>query len=163
MPPSFSAGATVASPVHRYPRTLDSNVLIKSGNTLAIGGLLQDEATKARTKVPHAWGHPGPRIFVPRETERAHEAQPARLCHADDPRPGLWHRLRRSVSGLHHTGEELRILNGWRNNANRRRASDADFESAECRRLSQTGTRRHLQRAEQQVRLTWPTPKTAST
>src|SRR5207244_5656203 len=45
------AGATVASPVIDT-RSLDSNVLIKSGDTLAIGGLLQDEVTKSRTKVP---------------------------------------------------------------------------------------------------------------
>ena len=43
------AGATVASPIIDT-RTLDSNVLIKSGDTLAIGGLLQDEVTKGRTK-----------------------------------------------------------------------------------------------------------------
>src|SRR5438552_111857 len=45
------AGATVASPVIDT-RSLDSNVLIKSGDTLAIGGLVQDEVTKGRTKVP---------------------------------------------------------------------------------------------------------------
>jgi general secretion pathway protein D len=33
-------------------RSLESTVLIKSGDTLAIGGLLQDEITKTRTKVP---------------------------------------------------------------------------------------------------------------
>ena len=45
------AGATVTSPIIDT-RTLDSNVLIKSGDTLAIGGLLQDEVGKARNKVP---------------------------------------------------------------------------------------------------------------
>src|SRR5438067_3894161 len=45
------AGATVSSPVIDK-RNLESNVLIKSGDTLAIGGLLQDEITKQRTKVP---------------------------------------------------------------------------------------------------------------
>src|SRR5438552_3228934 len=45
------AGATVTSPIIDT-RSLDSNVLIRSGNTLAIGGLLQDEQTKARNKVP---------------------------------------------------------------------------------------------------------------
>src|SRR5437867_6114127 len=45
------AGATVASPVIDT-RSLESNVLIRSGDTLAIGGLLQDEQTKARNKVP---------------------------------------------------------------------------------------------------------------
>src|SRR5207253_1782094 len=45
------AGATVSSPIIDT-RTLESNVLIRSGDTLAIGGLLQDEVGKARNKVP---------------------------------------------------------------------------------------------------------------
>src|SRR5207244_4656103 len=45
------AGATVSSPIIDT-RTLESNVLIRSGDTLAIGGLLQDEMAKARNKVP---------------------------------------------------------------------------------------------------------------
>ena len=45
------AGATVSSPIIDT-RTLDANVLIKSGCTLAIGGLLQDQSTKGFTKVP---------------------------------------------------------------------------------------------------------------
>src|SRR5437868_3581458 len=44
------AGATVSSPIIDT-RSLDSNVLIHSGDTLAIGGLLQDEVAKARNKV----------------------------------------------------------------------------------------------------------------
>ena len=45
------SGATVASPIIDK-RTFDSNVLIRSGDTLAIGGLLQDEITKGSNKVP---------------------------------------------------------------------------------------------------------------
>ena len=45
------AGASVSSPIIDT-RTLDANVLIKSGCTLAIGGLLQDETSKGTTKVP---------------------------------------------------------------------------------------------------------------
>ncbi len=45
------AGASVSSPIIDT-RTLEANVLIKSGCTLAIGGLLQDQVTKAVTKVP---------------------------------------------------------------------------------------------------------------
>ena len=45
------AGAAVSSPIIDT-RTLDANVLIKSGCTLAIGGLLQDQTSKATTKVP---------------------------------------------------------------------------------------------------------------
>ncbi len=45
------AGAQVSSPIIDT-RTLEANVLIKSGCTLAIGGLLQDQVTKGITKVP---------------------------------------------------------------------------------------------------------------
>ena len=45
------AGAVVTSPIIDT-RTLEANVLIKSGCTLAIGGLLQDETSKLTTKVP---------------------------------------------------------------------------------------------------------------
>ena len=42
---STSPGATVSSPIIDT-RTLEANVLIKSGCTLAIGGLLQDESSQ---------------------------------------------------------------------------------------------------------------------
>src|SRR6059058_1189293 len=45
------AGATVSSPIIDT-RALESNVLIRSGDTLAIGGLIQDEVAKAHNKVP---------------------------------------------------------------------------------------------------------------
>ena len=45
------AGAQVSSPIIDT-RTLEANVLIKSGCTLAVGGLLQDQVTKGTTKVP---------------------------------------------------------------------------------------------------------------
>src|SRR2546423_12676858 len=44
-------GADVFSPIIDK-RSLDSNVLIKSGDTLALGGLISDQISKARTKVP---------------------------------------------------------------------------------------------------------------
>ena len=44
-------GADVFSPIIDK-RSLDSNVLIKSGDTLALGGLISDQASKSRTKVP---------------------------------------------------------------------------------------------------------------
>src|SRR5437879_4636783 len=43
-------GADVTSPIIDK-RSLDSNVLIKSGDTLAIGGLISDQVSKSRTKV----------------------------------------------------------------------------------------------------------------
>jgi type IV pilus assembly protein PilQ len=45
------AGASVTSPIIDT-RSLEANVLIKSGCTLAIGGLLQDQTSKGTTKVP---------------------------------------------------------------------------------------------------------------
>ena len=45
------AGASVSSPIIDT-RTLEANVLIKSGCTLAIGGLLQDQTNRGVTKVP---------------------------------------------------------------------------------------------------------------
>ena len=89
------AGATVASPIIDT-RSLDSNVLIKSGDTLAIGGLLQDEVAKARTKVPVLGDIPMLGYLVSRATQRAHQAQPARLCYTDDYRPALRNGIGRS-------------------------------------------------------------------
>jgi type IV pilus secretin PilQ/predicted competence protein len=110
------AGATVASPVIDT-RTLDSNVLIKSGDTLAIGGLLQDEQTKSRTKVPVLGDIPiiG-YAFQSRTNERVKRnllvfVTPSII----DPRYGTG--LEDQVSGLHHSGEEYADPNGWRNNA----------------------------------------------
>jgi type IV pilus assembly protein PilQ len=45
------AGASVTSPIIDT-RSVEANVLIKSGCTLAIGGLLQDQTSKGTTKVP---------------------------------------------------------------------------------------------------------------
>lgn len=110
------AGATVASPVIDT-RTLDSNVLIKSGDTLAIGGLLQDEIRKARNKVPVLGDVPilG-YAFQSRTNERVKRnllvfVTPTIL----DPHYGSG--LEDQVSGLHHSGEEYADPNGWRNNA----------------------------------------------
>ena len=65
-------GATVASPIIDT-RSLDSNVLIKSGDTLAIGGLLQDEQTKARNKVPVLGDVPIVGYFFQERLERENE------------------------------------------------------------------------------------------
>jgi general secretion pathway protein D len=110
------AGATVTSPIIDT-RALDSNVLIKSGDTLAIGGLLQDEVAKARTKVPLLGDVPilG-YIFQSHDNERHKRnllvfVTPTII----DQRYGTG--LEDQVSGLHHTGEEYADPNGWRNNA----------------------------------------------
>jgi type IV pilus assembly protein PilQ len=110
------AGATVASPVIDT-RTLDSNVLIKSGDTLAIGGLIQDEVTKARTKVPMLGDVPliG-YLFQSRNNTRVKRnllvfVTPTII----DQHYGTG--LEDQVSGLRHSGEEYADPNGWRNNA----------------------------------------------
>ena len=131
--PFTFAGATVTSPVIDT-RTLDSNVLIKSGDTLAIGGLLQDEVTKSRTKVPVMGDIPVlGYLFQSRTNSRVKRnllvfVTPSII----DQRYGTG--LEDQVSGVHHSGEEYADPNGWRNNAkgavrlvptsNRQRAAD---------------------------------------
>jgi type IV pilus secretin PilQ/predicted competence protein len=110
------AGATVASPVIDT-RALDSNVLIKSGDTLAIGGLLQDEVVKSRTKVPIVGDVPVlGYLFSSRTNIRTKRnllvfVTPTII----DQRYGTG--LEDQVSGVHHSGEEFADPNGWRNNA----------------------------------------------
>ncbi len=114
--PFTFAGATVSSPIIDT-RTLDSNVLIKSGDTLAIGGLLQDEVTKAKTKVPIVGDVPilG-YLFQSHANARVKRnllvfVTPTII----DSQYGTG--LEDQVSGIHHTGEEYADPNGWRNNA----------------------------------------------
>jgi type IV pilus secretin PilQ/predicted competence protein len=109
-------GVTVTSPIIDT-RTLDSNVLIKSGDTLAIGGLLSDQVTKARTKVPLIGDVPlFGNIFQSHDNERHKRnllifVTPTIL----DQRYGTG--LEDQVSGVHHSGDEYADPNGWRNNA----------------------------------------------
>lgn len=98
-------------------RTLDSNVLIKSGDTLAIGGLMQDEVTKSRTKVPIMGDIPVlGYLFSSRTNIRTKRnllvfVTPTIL----DQHYGTG--LEDQVSGIHNSGEEFADPNGWRNNA----------------------------------------------
>jgi type IV pilus secretin PilQ/predicted competence protein len=110
------AGASVSSPVIDT-RSLDSNVLIKSGDTLAIGGLLQDEVLKSRTKIPMLGDMPllG-YVFSSRTNIRTKRnllvfVTPTII----DQHYGTG--LEDQVSGVHHSGEEYADPNGWRNNA----------------------------------------------
>jgi type IV pilus assembly protein PilQ len=110
------AGANVSSPVIDT-RTLESNVLIRSGDTLAIGGLIQDEVLKTHNKVPllgdvpvlgylfqnHLNGRTKRNLLV--------FVTPTII----DSKYGTG--LEDQVSGLHHVGEEYSDINGWRNNA----------------------------------------------
>lgn len=114
---SFSfKGDTVRSPVIDT-RSLESNVLIKTGDTLAIGGLLQDEVIKSRTKVPVMGDVPFlGYLFQSRSNTRVKRnllvfVTPTII----DQNYGTG--LEDQVSGLHHSGEEYADPNGWRNNA----------------------------------------------
>jgi type IV pilus assembly protein PilQ len=110
------AGATVTSPVIDT-RTLDSNVLIKSADTLAIGGLLQDEVNKGRTKVPLLGDIPGLGYLF---QERLNARTKRNLLVFVTPTIIDQHYgtgLEDQISGLHHSGEEYSDPNGWRNNA----------------------------------------------
>jgi type IV pilus assembly protein PilQ len=111
-----ASGGTVASPIIDT-RSLDSNVLIKSGDTLAIGGLLQDEVTKARTKVPILGDVPILGYFF---QEKLNARVKRNLLVFVTPTIIDQHYgtgLEDQVSGLHHVGEEYADPNGWRNNA----------------------------------------------
>jgi type II secretory pathway component GspD/PulD (secretin) len=109
-------GDQVRSPVIDT-RSLESNVLIKSGDTLAIGGLLQDEIVKSRTKVPVMGDVPVlGYLFSSRNNTRVKRnllvfVTPTII----DQRYGTG--LEDQVTGLHHSGEEYADPNGWRNNA----------------------------------------------
>ncbi len=110
------SGATVTSPVIDK-RELNSTVAIKSGDTLAIGGLLQDEQTKARTKVPILGDIP---IIGYAFQEKLNARTKRNLLVFVTPtviKQGYGTGLEDQVSGLAHSGEEYADPNGWRNNA----------------------------------------------
>jgi len=110
------SGATVTSPVIDK-RELTSNVVIKSGDTLAIGGLLQDEQTKARSKVPILGDIP---IIGYAFQEKLNARTKRNLLVFVTPtiiKQGYGTGLEDQVSSLAHSGEEYADPNGWRNNA----------------------------------------------
>jgi len=109
-------GAVVSSPVIDK-RTLDSNVLIKSGDTLAIGGLLQDEQSKQANKVPFMGDIP---ILGYLFQEKLNARTKRNLLIFITPtviKQGYGTGLEDQVAGLHHSGNEYADPNGWRNNA----------------------------------------------
>jgi type IV pilus assembly protein PilQ len=113
---TLQSGASVTAPVIDT-RTLDSNVLIKSGDTLAIGGLLSDQVSKARTKVPVLGDIPVIGYAFQSHDNERHKRNllvfvtPTIL----DQRYGTG--LEDQVTGMHHVGEEYADPNGWKNNA----------------------------------------------
>ncbi len=110
------AGAQVRSPIIDS-RVLTSKVLIKSGDTLAIGGLLQDESTKSANKVPVLGDIP---ILGYLFQEKVNNRDKRNLLVFVTPtilQQGYGTGLEDQVTGLHHSGAEYADPNGWRNNA----------------------------------------------
>lgn len=114
---TFSFGGSVVTSPIIDKRSLNSNVLIRSGNTLAIGGLLQDETIKNRTKVPILGDIP---ILGYAFQERLNGRSKRNLLVFVTPtilRQAQGTGLEDQVSGLLNSGEEYADPNGWRNNA----------------------------------------------
>jgi type IV pilus secretin PilQ/predicted competence protein len=110
------SGATVSSPVIDT-RDIESTVLIKSGDTLAIGGLLQDEITKTHNKVPVLGDIP---VIGYAFQQHANVRTKRNLLIFVTPtiiKQGYGTGLEDQVTGLHHSGEEYADPDGWRNNA----------------------------------------------
>jgi general secretion pathway protein D len=110
------AGATVSSPIIDK-RNLESNVLIRSGDTLAIGGLLQDENTRGRAKVPVAGDIP---ILGYLFQERLNVRTKRNLLCFVTPtviKPGYGTGLEDQITGLKNVSDEFADPRGWRNNA----------------------------------------------
>jgi type IV pilus assembly protein PilQ len=110
------SGATVASPIIDE-RTFDSKVVIKTGDTLAIGGLLQDEVSKARSKVPIMGDVP---LFGYFFQERINTRTKRNLLVFVTPtiiKQGYGTGLEYQAGGLENSGNEYADPNGWRNNA----------------------------------------------
>lgn len=112
----FPGGSTVSSPIIDT-RKLDSNVVIKSGDTLAIGGLMQDEESKSETKVPVLGDIPVlGYLFQSHDNVRTKR----NLLVFITPtiiRQGYGTGLEDQVNGLKNVGGEYADPNGWRNNA----------------------------------------------
>jgi len=109
-------GATVSSPVIDT-RDIESTVLIKSGDTLAIGGLLQDEVTKTHNKVPVLGDIPGIGYAFQEHLNVRTKRNLLIFVTPTIIRQGYGTGLEDQVTGLHHSGEEYADPNGWRNNA----------------------------------------------
>ncbi|HKR53031.1 MAG TPA: secretin N-terminal domain-containing protein [Chthoniobacterales bacterium] len=110
------AGATVQSPIIDT-RTLESNVLIRSGDTLAIGGLLQDEVAKAHNKVPLIGDVPVLGYLFQNHLNARTKRNLLVFVTPTIISSKYGTGLEDQVSGLHHVGDEYADINGWRNNA----------------------------------------------
>jgi type IV pilus assembly protein PilQ len=109
-------GADVSSPIIDK-RSLDSNVLIKSGDTLAIGGLISDQVSKSKTKVPLLGDIPFLGYAFQSHDNERHKRNLLIFVTPTIIDQHYGTGLEDQVSGLHHVGEEFADPNGWRNNA----------------------------------------------
>jgi type IV pilus assembly protein PilQ len=109
-------GADVFSPIIDK-RSLDSNVLIRSGDTLALGGLISDQVSKSRTKVPVLGDIPILGYAFQSHDNERHKRNLLIFVTPSiiDQRYGTG--LEDQVAGVRHVGEEYADPNGWRNNA----------------------------------------------
>ena len=111
------AGAAVTSPIIDT-RTLESNVLIKSGCTLAIGGLLQDQSSKATTKVPILGDIPLLGYLFQEHLNTRTKRNLLIFVTPTIVNQQYGTGLEDQVNGLKgSTGNEVADINGWRNNA----------------------------------------------
>ena len=110
------ASADVTSPIIDK-RTLDSSVLIKSGDTLAIGGLISDQTSKSRTKVPLLGDIPVVGYAFQSHSNERHKRNLLIFVTPTIIDQHYGTGLEDQVSGLRHVGEEYADPNGWRNNA----------------------------------------------
>ena len=111
------AGAAVSSPIIDT-RTLDANVLIKSGCTLAIGGLLQDESSKGLTKVPILGDIPILGYLFQEHLNRRTKRNLLIFVTPTIINSTYGTGLEDQVNGLKgSSGNEVADINGWRNNA----------------------------------------------
>jgi type IV pilus secretin PilQ/predicted competence protein len=110
------SGSVVTSPIIDK-RVLESNVLIKSGDTLAIGGLLQDEQTKGSTKVPFLGDIPVVGYLFQEKLNNRLKRNLLIFVTPTVIKQGYGTGLERQVAGLSNSGEEVADPNGWRNNA----------------------------------------------
>ena len=114
-------------------------MLIKSGDTLAIGGLLQDEVTKTHNKVPVLGDIP---VIGYAFQEHLNARTKRNLLVFVTPtiiKQGYGTGLEDQVTGLHHSGEEYADPNGWRNNARGAYRLVPTSNRQICRRLSEAG------------------------
>lgn len=109
-------GAQVSSPIIDT-RDIESTVLIKSGDTLAIGGLLQDQVSKTHSKVPVLGDIPGIGYAFQEHLNVRTKRNLLIFVTPTIIQQGYGTGLEDQVTGLHHSGEEYADPNGWRNNA----------------------------------------------